>query len=454
MIEKLYEEYFRRRLTLYKNSAVKAASELRFVGYNWEGITEAVREILERERLEFFFNDIKAALNKYWKENNLKCSGVNSNAQNRVVSLSFKMHLGKILGSSEESRKEIFKYNIILTVIHLLEGKTNELFLDFENLNDVLKECPFNKIEKINLLSEIARLNLALYKSGDYEMPFDIRNLETTRCSKIAKFFIETVAGVYAYKDIKEINSIINRQIRKKMQKITAANPVNLDKYMEDFKIISDIENIKLDTLEEKEKLKHALENMGFSDLYFVLEKKYQSKKHKLEANLVQPISSPIRKSPVAKKTEALSLSKRESNNLYKRIQEVYDFSNNQCLTALKTDEIIAYTVDLIRIGANENTIKKFIIAAKKKLKATPTLYYQDILDRINKLNIESKNPEDLENLKIIIGDLLTIKQNKEDYEELLSMAKEYLDLIEFNQQDLYTYEINEALVQLRKTNE
>ncbi len=447
MINKLKQEYKKRRYEYYKNYIIelsKKTESKRFpIGkiIDKEMFMESLDKFSLANNLEDILPDIAKAVYSYWDSENIGESkkGKSKKIKN-LYSLAFSLN---VIPFAQDYRDELYDLNLLRNLISFLEGTKDIVFIDFGDLEELMETLPLNKNEKADLMIEIIKKDEQLFKSGNYDIPVNTEAILDATKNPLIVFIIEELVKFNAIDFYEILNVPFYKKVKKAVDKVKENNPIDVSFIETKCLIIVsllDKGNIFDDIV--KEQLLSCLDYLGCSYVYKYLVAK-EIKASKKESTPLQ--QQRITKTERNQTPQVDLMPRKEINSILRSVKEVYDFENDICLKLLSMDEIIYYVSCLIKINADESVIERFIRTSEKLLRQNPIGAYFQMLDKMQSVLSKDYEVNYMDEVENLINELYKNSSNEEKCVEIIEEIDNYIKLINNSFGNDYSYEISKA---------
>lgn len=442
MINKLKEEYSKRRFSLYKKTMLNTIETVESrKSINRKIYIDAIKSFCEKLNVNEYYECLVEEVDSYLRHNNI--TNTFKTKPYKVLFSLYKFTMAverwRIVSNDPTIASEL---NLFNRLISFFKEDNKTLFIDFADLNELLDTIAINKNEKADFILEIIRLNSERFKSGDFIRPLNIAAIDVHFKHPLYKPIVNELADYWMLDNIDDAKVPFLKSIKKRIKKIDDKYPILVEEIIENCSNITSIinEGNVLDD-EVSASLLSSLEYLGVKHIYNVIISR--AKKEIKQANLENKQFSP--KKCVSEETVKPAFSKKDINKIFREIKEVYDFDNETCKKLLTMDEIIEVLSKLIIINADKRTIDKFLYVAEKNLRQNPVAAYSELLDKAKTTISDESALLYIDEAEKLIEDLYQNAASEEKCIQIIEELDRCIRLINNSLANDYTYEYNKA---------
>lgn len=451
MINKILEEYKRRRSNYYKNFFIACSSKCEMKRLfcreiDKKGYLEAISQYCDKMKCSEVYDDVVSSVSSYWKNN-----GIESN-NNLKFSKSFKnLYLFRLAVErrlyADSHVQEIKDINLLKYLLLFLDESSNRIFTDFEGLKKVLDEMSITKNEMADLMLAIIDANNRRLKREDYLLPINKAAILESKKNGLTKSLIKDYVEFNVIDFFDDYYIVMRKRLKKRINQINTEFPVDTSFIEAKSEIVMNLMD-GADILDDgvKNQLLACLDYFSCSSIYTTLaSRRARAIKQQEEALRKEEKMTNQENKEVYVKEENVGLSRKEINSYSRKLNSVYDFDNNKVLKVLTMDEIISCVAIMNKINADTKTINKFLQTAEKALRQNPIMAYMEMLEKMRYTIKSDTTISFIDELETLVEEVYASSSDEEKCIQLIDEIDEYIRLINNEMGNDYTYEYDKA---------
>lgn len=286
------------------------------------------------------------------------------------------------IAHKQEKRKMVEEnkmWHMYEQLISLIEGKSNELFIDFERLSNELMSSPLSTQSQADMIFSTIELNLEILKKGNVAPILDREKAKQHKFKYITKSQLRNLFKCEEVELLLASPLRRHKKRKKELQQFIEENPLDISSTIEKFKIIQEHYTNPSDLTDENIK----------TICNTLIELKIEPKVcYKIEANLQKRKKKSQKQTkeilPTQKRLEKPTLSKKEMNLIIKELDQYFDFSKMRAIRALSLDETIYCIQLLTKTSADTKVIEQFLQEVESEnRRENPIRIYVDMYDKL-----------------------------------------------------------------------